>query len=491
MNNKTIHRLFEEQVERTPEDTAVIFKNRELSYRELNEKANRLARRLRESGIGPGSIVAVMTDRSVEMMTALFWILKAGGAYLPISPDNPPKRTRHILADSGARVLLTQKDLEEPPAYSGMNLPHLNTPRDPMYVIYTSGSTGKPKGVVIEHHSLVNRLHWMQRKYPIGPGDTLLQKTPFTFDVSLWELFWWSFTGAKVCFLPPGFERFPQAIVETVEKQAVTLVHFVPSMLNSFLNYVRETGTGDVERLSSLKRVFVSGEALKPAHVKNFNSTLHRVNGTALTNLYGPTEATVDVSYFDCPPGVDLEQVPIGRPIDNIQLHVLDERGQERPVGETGELCISGVGVARGYLNRPELTAERFYRSYKTHKSYKTYYKTGDLCRRLPDGNIEFLGRIDHQVKIRGLRIELGEIESVLLENETVKECAVLVEQQSETIVNLVAYIVPGDGFSPGDLKKGLKHYLPSYMIPNQFVPLEQMPLTPSGKIDRKSLSRR
>jgi D-alanine--poly(phosphoribitol) ligase subunit 1 len=525
--DKTLHRLFEEQVERTPSQPAAIFKNQTYTYRELNEKANQLARLLRHKGVEPDHTVAIMAERSLEMMVGLMAILKSGGAYLPISPDYPPKRINHLLIDSSTKILLTQGkfvdkikanlevqieiiNLESEENYreSPVNLPHINGPQNLAYVIYTSGSTGKPKGVMIEHRPVVNRLHWMQKKYPLNENDRILQKTPFFFDVSVWELFWWSMIGASVCFLLPGFEKFPQAIVETVETGHITTMHFVPSMMSAFLGYMENSG--DIPRLASLKRVFCSGEALKPAHVERFNKTLFRQNGTRLINLYGPTEATVDVSYFDCPTGTDgteTQCIPIGKPIDNIQLYIMDEDLREQPPGTEGELCIGGIGLARGYLNRPILTAEKFVRAVISHSSlvigsssqFSTnnqcpmtndrIYRTGDLARWLPDGNIEFLGRMDFQVKIRGLRIELGEIEAVLSNHPAVQDCVVLVKETSETIINLVAYMVTKTGIPEVELKKYMKSLLPDYMVPSEFVVLEALPLTPSGKVDRKKLS--
>jgi amino acid adenylation domain-containing protein len=324
-----------------------------------------------------------------------------------------------------------------------------------------------------------------------------LQKTPFIFDVSVWELFWWSLVGAKVCFLLPGFEKFPQAIVETVERRNVTTMHFVPSMMSAFLGYIENSG--DIKRLGSLKRVFVSGEALKPAHLERFNKTLYRENGTRLINLYGPTEATVDVSYFDCPTGTGVRDIPIGKPIDNIGLYIMDKNMQLQSVGTEGELCISGVGLARGYLNRPELTNEKFLRGVQGGSFFKKrppgrrrLYKTGDLAFWQPDGNIAFVGRIDHQVKIRGLRIELGEIEAVLARHPAVQDCVVTVKETTETIITLVAYMVikPGEQAADQELKKHMKAFLPDYMVPGEWVRMESLPRTPSGKVDRKRLSK-
>ncbi len=526
--DKTIHQFFEAQVEKAPYNTAVIFKNQRLTYRQLNEKANSLAYLLREKRVGPDTIVGIMADRSMEMIIGIFGILKAGGAYLPISPSNPEMRILHLLKESSAGILLTQDkfitkldktasvaeiiNLEDEEIYRNptSNLPLINKSGNLVYVIYTSGSTGKPKGVMIEHSSLVNRLFWMQRRYPLGPDDIILQKTPFFFDVSVWEMFWWSMVGAKVCFLMHGGEKFPQAIVETVENNDITVMHFVPSMLSVFLEYLRHS-EDDVKRLAGLKRIFASGESLTPSHVKAFNDILFKKNSTRLTNLYGPTEATVDVTYFDCPYGDkgNFEKIPIGKPIDNIELFILGEDIRLQGVGETGELCITGVGLARGYLNRPQLTAEKFppaggpskvgseaydptHLTHPLTPFHSTIYKTGDLARWLPDGNVEFLGRRDQQVKIHGLRIELGEIESVLSRHPLIRDSVLLVKKYSKNVTMLVAYIVlvskPKDKLSTNELKGYLKTILPDYMVPNLFVTLDRFPLTPNGKVDRSVL---
>jgi len=564
---KTIYQLFEEQVERTPENTAAIFMGRTLDYRRLNEKANSLARFLRNKNVGPDSLVGILMERSLEMIIGIFGILKAGGAYLPISPSNPGKRIDHILLESGTRILLTQGkliskfdnvdtqaeivniDIDGNPREKEIyglptgNLPFINSPFDLAYVIYTSGSTGKPKGVGIEHYSLINRLNWMQRKYPINSNDTILQKTPYFFDVSVWEMFWWSMVGARVCFMVPGGEKFPQFIIETCQKNSVTVMHFVPSMMSVFLDYLRNSAN-DISRMASLKQVFASGEKLTSTHVQSFHDILYQPNGTRLANLYGPTEATVDVTYFDCLPAENpadgFEKIPIGKPIDNTQLYILDEDFQVKGIGETGELFIGGVGVARGYINRPELTQEKFVsvsvvsvsemppasnlfekdtayprldqkllvrgnednyvipnesRQLLTHTlsltlSPATLYRTGDLARWFPDGNVEFLGRGDFQVKIHGLRIELEEIEAVISRHPAVLDNVVVVKQYSKNITMIVGYVVfkAGQALTIQDLKAYLKDLLPEYMVPNLFIFLDQFPLTPTGKVDRNSL---
>ena len=505
-----IHLQFEERVKKTPGKPAVIFEDSGLTYGGLNARANQLARVLREKGVGRDGIVGVLLDRSLEMSVGIMAVLKAGGAYLPISPDYPDERIKYMLEDSGAAILLTQGslgksevigslesgeggrkpvtviDLEDAGLYTGDsgNLERVNRPEDLAYVIYTSGSTGKPKGVMIEHYSLVNRLNWMQKAYPIGEGDTILQKTPYTFDVSVWEMFWWSAQGAKVCFLKPGGEKDPGAIVEAIEKNGVTTMHFVPSMLAAFLGYV-ENGI-DIDRLKSLRQVFASGEALNPQLVAKFNKLLYAANGTKLHNLYGPTEATVDVSYFNCSTGEEFEIIPIGKPIDNIRLYILNPDNMLQPVGIPGELHIAGDGLARGYLNRPELTSERFIAD--PFKPGERMYRTGDLARWLSDGNIEYLGRMDNQVKVRGFRIELGEVEAELLKHPDVTEAVVSARDDREGNKYLCAYIVSERELSVMELREHLAGNLPEYMIPSTFVKLESIPLSPNGKVDRKAL---
>ncbi len=378
-------------------------------------------------------------------------------------------------------------NLESEEIYKGDtgNPVNINNSRDLAYLIYTSGSTGKPKGVMIEHRSLVNRLIWMQEVYPIDNTDVIMQKTPFYFDVSVWEIFWWAITGAKMCFLMPGGEKIPLIISETIKKNNISIMHFVPSMLNVYLEYLDGKLPEEIKKLSSLKRVFSSGESLAPGHVKKFNNILGNITGARLTNLYGPTETTVDVSFYDCPRENDFDKIPIGVPIHNTKFYIIKDHNL-MGVNEEGELCISGIGLARGYINKPELTKEKFVNN--PFLPGDRMYKTGDIARWLPDGNIEYLGREDHQVKIRGLRIELGEIETVMREYGEIQDCLVSIKKYSENIILIIAYIVCRINFSNEELKAHLKKYLPEYMIPNHFVKLDQIPLLANGKADRKSL---
>ncbi|WP_432409136.1 non-ribosomal peptide synthetase [Wukongibacter sp. M2B1] len=502
---KTIHQMFEEQVEKAPEEVAIIFGKQNLTYREVNERANRLARVLRKRGIGPDNIVGLIAERSLEMVIGIMGILKAGGAYLPIDPYYPESRIEYLLKDSNANVVLIQNkwlnkvtssaniiDFEDPmiEREDASNLREASGYKNLAYLIYTSGSTGNPKGVMIEHRALVNRLNWMQRRYPIDSEDIILQKTPYTFDVSVWELIWWSIQGSKVYMLEPEGEKNPQAIIDAIKNYGITSMHFVPSMLNAFLDYLENSG--ESKELMSLKRVFTSGEALKTGQVKKFLKLLTKENRTKLHNLYGPTEAAIDVSYFDCNSTGTYSTIPIGKPIDNIRLYIVDRNNNLMPVGIPGELCIAGRGLARGYLNKPNLTDEKFINNpfnLRNEDIYDKIYKTGDLARWLPDGNIEFLGRMDHQIKIRGIRIELGEIESKLLQYPKVKEAVVMIKGNTEENKSLYGYIVGDEEISSDELKGYLKKNLPDYMVPTHFIQLEKMPLMVNGKIDRKALA--
>jgi amino acid adenylation domain-containing protein len=513
--DKTILELFAAQVEKAPDHIAVVAHTKSgeqhLKYGELNEKAQQLASLLQAKGVKPDTIVGIKAERSMAMIIGIWGILKAGGAYLPIEPAYPEEWVNYLLTDSNVKILLTDGssstvnrnidviDLTNIDLHKYEGTPtRLTQPYHLAYVIYTSGSTGNPKGTMIQHRSLVNRLNWMQRKYPIGPDDVILQKTVFTFDVSVWELFWGSIRGATLCLLGPGDEKNPEAITEAIEKNKVTTMHFVPPMLDAYLDYLESNN--ESHRLAGLRQVFASGEALKNHHVDRFKRLLYETNGTRLSNLYGPTEATIDVSYYNCPmiedPGFPM--VPIGKPIDNTQLYIVDRYLELQPLGVCGELCIAGDGLARGYLNRPELAAEKFGRWHpQPIKSKKemtnnqcpmTIYRTGDQARLLPDGNIEFLGRLDSQVKIRGFRIELGEIEKRLLDHSEIKNVVLMVKEEEGREKYLCAYIVSASKISTAELRSYLSSKLPGYMIPAYFVQLENLPLKANGKVDKRKL---
>lgn len=497
--DRTIVELFEEQVERSPGRTALVGCGAEVSYGELNRSANAVARRLRELGAGREAVVGIEVPRSAALMAGIFGILKSGAAYLPIDPRLPEDRKRFMLSDSGARWLVCPEGqggwapgdcafVDPEPSGTGAepNLPRVNRAEDLAYVIYTSGTTGRPKGVMIEHRSVVNRLHWMQRKYPLGSDDVLMQKTPVSFDVSVWELFWWSWHGARLCLLEPGAERDPQEILRCVREHRVTAIHFVPSMLNAFLGCLESGADVAWEGLSSLKRVFASGEALAPGQVKLFNRLVRKTTGAVLVNLYGPTEATVDVAFFDCPDGQEIDLVPIGGPIDNTDLLIVDRQGNVLPVGVPGELGIGGINLARGYLNRPELTAEKF----TSHplEPGRRIYRTGDRARWRADGTIEYLGRLDHQVKIRGYRIELGEVEESLRAVCGTEEAVAGVFVDANGDSHLCGYYALGQEIAPEDWRRRLSPRLPEYMIPAAFLRLDAIPLNANGKADRAKL---
>ena len=494
--DQCIHQLFEEQVERTPEAVAVVFGDEELTYRELNARANQLAHYLIKQGIGPEVLVGICVERSLEMVVGLLAILKAGGAYVPLDPNYPAQRLAFILEDAQVKLILTQSELKGRLAIlrqadvasqqtlfaldSNWQLVDANqenpkvilSPTNLAYVIYTSGSTGKPKGAMNTHQAIYNRLLWMQDKYQLTPTDSILQKTPFSFDVSVWEFFWPLIFGARLVVARPEGHKDPAYLVEIISRTQITTLHFVPSMLQLFLS------AKGLSRCRFLKRVICSGEALPFDLMQRFLTKLN----AELHNLYGPTEAAIDVTYWQCEPESQLGMVPIGRPVANTQIYLLDNHLQPVPIGVPGELHIGGVQVARGYLNRPQLTKQKFI---PNPFGLGRLYKTGDLCRYLPDGNIEFLGRIDHQVKLRGFRIELGEIEAVLSQHPEVRE-VVVVLVDSGTQKRLVAYLV--GAVSEGAMRAYLKEKVPDYMVPATFVQLEALPLTSNGKVDRRAL---
>ncbi|MGY2420994.1 non-ribosomal peptide synthetase, partial [Pseudomonas tolaasii] len=489
---QTLHGLFEAQVERTPDAVAVLADGQRLSYRELNAQANRLAHHLRAHGVQPDSPVAICVERSADMVVGLLAILKAGGAYVPLDPAYPQDRLAYMLEDSAPAVVLVQtatRNLLGDIGVPVVNLDHANwqhlpssnpsvaalTPQHAAYVIYTSGSTGKPKGVINEHSAVVNRLLWMQEEYGLTADDSVLQKTPFSFDVSVWEFFWPLFTGARLVMARPGGHKDPQYLCDIIEAEQVTTLHFVPSMLDVFLAH------GDVSQAAGLVRVMCSGEALPGSVVRRFKEQLP---GSQLFNLYGPTEAAVDVTAWDCSGTSTPDNTPIGKAIANTRMYVLDAHLQPVPLGVSGELYIGGVQVARGYLNRPDLTAERFLND---PFSEGRLYRTGDVGRFLPDGNIEYLGRNDDQVKIRGLRIELGEIQARLGEFPQILEATVLAREDVPGDKRLVAYYT-GEPAASEALRTHLLEQLPEFMVPQVFVHLDAFPLSPNGKLDRKAL---
>ncbi|MBD2362774.1 amino acid adenylation domain-containing protein [Anabaena minutissima FACHB-250] len=497
--SQSLHELFTAQVERTPNAIAVTFEQQQLTYQELNNRANQLAHYLQTLEIKLETLVAVCVERSLEMVVCLLGILKAGGAYVPIDPEYPQERIAYMLEDSQVKVLLTQeKLLTQIPQHQAHTIcidtewkkistqPNTNLksgvkPDNLAYVIYTSGSTGKPKGAMNTHKGICNRLLWMQETYQINSTDSVLQKTPFSFDVSVWEFFWTLLTGARLVIAQPGGHRDSSYLINLIIQEQITTLHFVPSMLQIFL------ASRGVEKCTSIKRVICSGEAL-PLDLQN--RFFERLD-CELHNLYGPTEAAIDVTFWQCQKHSSLKTVPIGRPIANTQIYILDEHLQPVDFGVIGEIYIGGVGVARGYLNRAELTEEKFIPNpFKDSKIASKYlYKTGDLARYLPDGNIEYIGRTDYQIKIRGYRIEIGEIENVLSLHPQVREAVIIARTDNTAEKQLIAYITyNSEKPTLNSLRHFLKSQLPDFMIPAAFVMLETLPLTPSGKVDRKAL---
>ncbi|MFC4079019.1 amino acid adenylation domain-containing protein [Amycolatopsis samaneae] len=490
----TVPELIEEQARRTPDAVAVRFRDETLTYAELDALANRLARHLREAGVGAQDLVGVHLYRSTELVVSLLAIHKAQAAYVPMDPDYPAERVAYMIADAGMPVVLTQEHLaagldageavvlDVPRVLAESTLPGtplgLPVAADSLaYMIYTSGSTGRPKGVLLEHRALFNRLYWMQEAFPLTGADRVIQKTPFSFDVSVWEFFWPLMVGAGIVVAEPGIHRDPVALAEAMRKSDVTVAHFVPSMLDLFLQ-------ADVGALPALRLVFSSGEALSSQTVGAF----HRQLESELHNLYGPTEAAIDVSHWPCTPADAHGAVPIGRPIANVRLFVLDPAGNPQPVGLAGELHIGGICLARGYHGRAELTAERFVTDPFSADEDARLYRTGDLARFRPDGAIEYLGRIDDQIKLRGLRIELGEIEACLREAAGCTEAAVKPVTAPSGATVLVGYYRAERDLDPAALGARLGERLPDYMVPVDFLRVSRLPLTPNGKLDRKAL---
>ncbi|KPW56401.1 Amino acid adenylation, partial [Pseudomonas caricapapayae] len=497
-SDKLIHQLFEEQVAQQPDALAVVDETGSLTYGELNARANRLAHYLIGLGIQPDDRVAICAQRSLEMVVGLLGILKAGGAYVPLDPGYPPERLRYMLEDSAPVAVLVQAETRRLLGELAVRTLDLQegdweveadhnpvvtaiTPQHLAYVIYTSGSTGKPKGVANQHDGVVNRLWWAQSEYRIGADDRVLQKTPFGFDVSVWEIFLPLLAGAQLVMARPGGHQDPHYLMEVIERRSISMLHFVPSMLQAFVN---QTPAG---RCSTLKRVLCSGEALPHALLLQGQAHFPK---SELHNLYGPTEAAIDVTAWHYVAEQDIGIVPIGRPIANTQIYLLDAHGQPVPIGVSGEIHIGGIGVARGYLNRPELTADRFLEDPFSAQPAARMYRSGDLGRWLADGNIEYLGRNDDQVKLRGYRIELGEIESQLAGCLGVREAVVLAREHCPGDKRLVAYLTAQEGavLSAAQLREQLSQGLAEYMIPSAFVTLTHFPQTPNGKLDRRAL---
>jgi amino acid adenylation domain-containing protein len=489
----TLPELLRAAAARTPGAPALLTDGGALSFAELATRAARLGAALRRQGVGVDDVVGVRLPRGVDLVTALHGVHAAGAAYLPLEPDLPAERVATILAETGTRLVLGSGDQPPWPGVTTLDLDRLDldgpdpeggapagaaVPADALaYVIHTSGSTGRPKAIGVSHRAIVNRLRWMQEAFALTAADRLLQKTPASFDVSVWEFFWPLLNGAALVVAEPGGHRDTAYLAATIARHRVSVVHFVPSMLEAFLDEPA------VSELTGLRTVVCSGEALSGALAVRCRATLP---GAGLHNLYGPTEAAVDVSWHPC--GAEPSGVPIGRPVANTRLTIRDRWLNELPVGVPGELFIGGVQLARGYLGRPDLTADRFRPD--PDRAGERIYRTGDLARRLADGEIEFLGRTDHQIKLNGYRIELGEIESVLVRYPGVRAAAVLL---AGTPARLTAYVVAagdthGDTDGDAELDGFLRERLPGYMVPARIVSLDRLPTTGNGKLDRTAL---
>ncbi|GAB4071589.1 amino acid adenylation domain-containing protein [Ancylobacter sonchi] len=482
----TLTALVEAAMRRTPDAPAVRFEGVELSYAELERRSAALAGALTDAGAGPDSLVAVALPRSLELIVALVAVLRAGAAYLPLDLAHPDERLARILGSAKPRVVLAREaDAGRLRPYATVLVPEawpteigaaplrVPVPDDAAYVIYTSGSTGEPKGVVVGHRAIVNRLEWMREHYGIGPGERIVQKTPATFDVSVWEFFLPLIAGAVLVVAPPEAHRDPLALARLFRAEKVTTAHFVPSMLAAFLAEPMARGL-------ELRQVFCSGEEL-PADLRD---RFHRTLSAELHNLYGPTEAAVDVSYWPAGPDDRARPVPIGFPVWNTRLYVLDEAMRPQPPGVPGHLFLAGVQLAHGYLGRPDLTAERFLAD--PFVPGERMYRSGDLAYYRPDGAVVFLGRSDHQIKIRGLRVELGEIEAAIMQSGLARQCAVVASRDAAGTQRIVAYVVGVEDVAV--LRERLPARLPDYMVPSALVALDALPVTANGKLDRAAL---
>jgi amino acid adenylation domain-containing protein len=495
-----LHQLFEAQVHHTPESIAIRTEQQCLSYRHVNEQANQLAYYLHQRGVVADTVVGLFIDRSPAMVIAMLGILKAGGAYLPLDPDYPSDRTASILAESGVSLVVSSSHLTDNLPQQDINVICLDleheaigrhghtNPNFPIavnhlaYVIYTSGSTGTPKGVMIPHEGICNQLFWRQTTFPLAPSDRVLQNISFSFDPSVWQIFWPLSCGAQLVLPKPGGQRDIAYLADLIAREQVTILALVPSVLKVLLEQTKGAqGT-------PLRHVFCGGEAL-PTTLQNL--FMHKFGATTqLHNVYGPTEASIDATYWTCQPGLETAIAPIGRPIAHAETYVLDEHLRPVAPGDSGELYIGGRGLARGYLRRPDLTAARFIPHPYSADPHARLYKTGDLVRYRPDGNLEFLGRLDSQVKMRGFRIELQEIEVALTQHCSVAECVVLAAQADTENPYLAAYVVTADSHhsTAQELDSFLRDKLPDYMVPAQFVFLDELPLNANGKIDKKKL---
>ncbi|WP_243525734.1 amino acid adenylation domain-containing protein [Bacillus pseudomycoides] len=495
LNKKqTLMKTFEEQVHKNPDKTALIYNGKKLTYNDLDQKANQVAHMLMKQGVKNNTLVGIISDRSIEMIIGLFGILKAGGGYVPLSPNFPKERLQFILQDSNVNILLIDKESNLNIEFSGKvfcleddynedtSSPKVDSNiEDIMYVMYTSGTTGAPKGVVVRQENVLNTLYSLHVDYPLQLNDAYLLKTAFIFDVSVTELFGWFFECGHLAILPPNAEKEPESIISAIKNYNVTHLNFSPSMLHSFLNVLSDE---QINILNQIKYLFVAGESFSRDLANKCNSLLRDVN---ILNMYGPTEATIYASQHKL--REDNDVVPIGFPLHNTSMFVLNKQKGIQPIGIPGEIYISGQGITNGYLNREELTSEKFIPDSINGRGIM--YQSGDIGRYLPNGEIEFLGRTDEQVKIRGYRIELEEIESILLKHTLVKEAVVVPIEDEGLGKYLCAYITfkkEHEEILEQDFKNYLCSYLPDYMVPSRIIFLTELPINLSGKVDKKLL---
>ncbi len=505
----TLTQLFDLQVKKTPHSVAVADHNAEFTFTELKQRVDAFASYLVRQGVRPGDRVGIFLDRSVHMLIGVLGIVKSGAAYVPLDTDYPDSRLTYIIEDAAiSNLVVDKKNCDTAKSWGAVSddklfiiddesmlkvleeelvqteaLDSRQDSDNTAYVIYTSGSTGNPKGVMLAHKGVVNRLAWMQDYFKLDPNDTILQKTPFGFDVSVWELFWGPIVGVRTFFAKSGGHKDPNYLAEVVEQEQVTTIHFVPSMLQLFLQ------CENITRSHSLRHIICSGEALG---ADTYNQAIQLIPQANVINLYGPTEASIDVTCWQGEPGKEYTRIPIGRAIDNTQCHVLSRYKKRLPYGFAGELYLGGVQLAQGYLGKPDLTADKFVSDFIRCEGENRLYRTGDLVRYGLDGNIDYLGRIDDQVKIRGLRIELGEIEQQIIGHSDVSNAVVVAKDDHHGQKILLAYFTSKNDTDEvtivNDVKAHLKRVLPDYMLPSGYLNVPAIPLSPNGKVNRRAL---
>lgn len=496
---KALHQIFEEQVLKTPDKIAVEDENGKITFNELNKKANQLGRMLKRYGINSQDVVAIMMEHSVNLIISILAILKVDAIYLPINIEHPLERKKYIIQNSKSKMMLVSQknsfceDLNIPflcltqieNESNESNIKSSFSPNNLACILYTSGTSGFPKGVMLKHSSFVNNLFWSANNYDISASDIILQKSIYTFDASAWEIFLMFITGAKLYILDQNKIKNMSYFLDIIEKEKITVCHFVPSMLNAFLNYVDHKKKHN--KLRSLKKVFVGGEVLTPVLLEKYKTVIYNRFMANLYNRYGPTETTSHVTYYDCIKGTNNhEKIPIGYPIANTRIYILDDDKKICPVGEIGEIYISGEAVSAGYVNDFNLTSERFFPD--PYWDNRIMYKSGDLGRLHPNAYVEFIGRVDNQVKIHGHRIELEEIEFHLNQVNGILQSAVIALEINETEKILEAFYTSDVTLKSKNISDYLSSKIPEYMIPAIFKRIESFVLTESGKIDKKRI---